>query len=261
MTHELEWALVAATLALGGVLLAVAVRRRWLAFEALPAAVLIGAAVVAGGGAGGGLLLFAFLMSTSILTRFRAHLKANDGREHSARSAGRLSRQVWANGGVAAACALLSLMPGTEYVAPGVAGALAAATADSWATEVGTALRGRTLLVTSLRAVEPGTSGGVSVAGTVAGVAGAALIGILAGVAAHLWMVPWQPESPAEIAVAAAWAPRLDLFLAVTLGGVVGMLVDSILGATIEGRYRRLDNEAVNLLATLTGAAVAALAV
>ncbi|MFC6736563.1 DUF92 domain-containing protein, partial [Halolamina salina] len=37
-----------------------------------------------------------------------------------------------------------------------------------------------------------------------------------------------------------------------TVGGVVGMTADSLLGATVEGD--RLENETVNLLATLSGA-------
>ena len=47
--------------------------------------------------------------------------------------------------------------------------------------------------------------------------------------------------------------------LAIAVAGVVGMLVDSLLGATVQGKIRWMDNDAVNLAATLTGAACAAL--
>jgi uncharacterized membrane protein len=47
--------------------------------------------------------------------------------------------------------------------------------------------------------------------------------------------------------------------VAIAVAGVVGMLVDSMLGATVQGKVRWMDNDAVNLAATLSGAACAAL--
>ena len=46
---------------------------------------------------------------------------------------------------------------------------------------------------------------------------------------------------------------------AIAIAGVVGMVVDSLLGATVQGKVRWMDNDAVNLAATLTGAACAGL--
>jgi len=137
-------------------------------------------------------------------------------------------RQVLANGGVAALAALAG-----SWIA--FAGALAAATADTWASEIGRHSRTPPRLITNGTPVPAGTDGGMTLLGTAAGIAGAGLI-------AALSYVLGQRDAPA-IAVA----------------GVVGMLVDSMLGATVQGKVRWMDNDAVNLAATLTGAAFAGL--
>jgi len=178
-----------------------------------------------------------------------------------------MSRQVLANGGVAAVAALLGSWTAT-------AGALAAATADTWATEIGSFSPAPPRLITTGARVTRGTSGGITALGTAGGVAGAAVIGALA-----VWLQPGGGG-------AAAGATHPPEFLALTAAaGLVGMLVDSLLGATLQGRYecpgcgaelergdtvchepvrlirgwRWLDNDAVNLAATLAGATAAAL--
>ena len=85
--------------------------------------------------------------------------------------------------------------------------------ADTWATEVGTLAGGEPVSIISRKRVPTGTSGGVTVAGTVAAVAGALFI-----------------------AVAATLARWPVAFAAVALGGVAGALADSVLGGTIQAR-------------------------
>jgi uncharacterized protein (TIGR00297 family) len=117
------------------------------------------------------------------------------------------------------------------------AGSVAAAMADTLSSEVG-GLFDSPRLVTTLETVPPGTDGGVTWQGEVAGTAGAALV---AAVAAALVLAP----SGGVVAVAV-----------VVAGGVAGMTADSVLGATVEGNG--VGNEAVNFSATLVGAVVAA---
>jgi len=116
------------------------------------------------------------------------------------------------------------------------AGSVAAAMADTLSSEVG-GLFDSPRLVTTLETVPPGTDGGVTWQGEVAGTAGAALV---AAVAAALVLAP----SGGVVAVAV-----------VVAGGVAGMTADSVLGATVEGNG--VGNEAVNFSATLVGAVVA----
>jgi len=213
------------------------------------AALLVGAAVTAGAGWAGLVLLFAFFLSSTWLT-------PGGGR--------RSAVQVAANGGVAAACALLARAAPIWMAA--FAGALAAAAADTWSTEIGGRSRSAPRLITTGAHVSPGTSGGVTWLGTAGGVAGGAFI---AAAAALLGLVGPVAALP------------------VAAGGVAGTLADSLLGATLQARWRCpgcgsvgekrrhgcpdtgmlasglawMTNDTVNLAATLVGAAVALLPV
>lgn len=122
--------------------------------------------------------------------------------------------QVWANGAVVTLCAAGALYaPHRLWLIAGL-GALAAATADTWATELGTAFGGEPRAVGKMSRVPPGTSGAVSILGTCALVAGALGQGTL------------------------AWAAGVSLqaAAAVAIGGVTGALVDTVAGATIQER-------------------------
>lgn len=202
----------------------------WLTPAGVASAVLVGCAVFAGAGwPGVGLLLF-FFVSASALTGLRRMEKGGAGR--SRRSAG----QVLANGGVAAGLALLALAGWSTAAELGLAGALAAATADTWATEIGTAGRWPTRRLVGWEPVAPGATGGVSVPGSLAGAAGAASAGALA---AFLF------DGPAAGLLSAGFG-----------GGVAGMLADSLIGATLEDEVGWVTNDVVNVAGTAIGAAV-----
>lgn len=217
--------------ALLGVLgLALAIRRDWLTRTGALAGLAVGAVLVVGTHAAGPILLVGFLASSSALTR-----------GGSARP--RTGWQVLANSAVPAAAALLAATGSLPRAGTAVAGAIAAVTADTWATEIGTALRAPARLVSNWRRVPPGRSGAISVPGTAAGFTGAAAIALAAA---------WLP--------ATAWGPALPPgFTPVLAGGLGGMFADSFLGATLEGRTPGINNETVNLLGSLAGAAIACL--
>jgi uncharacterized protein (TIGR00297 family) len=202
--------------------------------------------VLVGTGIGGVVLLLLFFLTSSALTTASRRARRDEGRRThyddgtpigpNADEKGRTAIQVLANGGVAAIAAASSLagwLPDAAYV---VTGSLAAATADTWATELGTQIGARTRLVTTWQTVPPGRSGGVSWPGSAAGAAGAVLI----ATAAALLFGP-----------AGGWS-----WLAVgATGGVAGTIADSFAGAGIEGRLRWVDNNVVNGICTVTGGA------
>jgi uncharacterized protein (TIGR00297 family) len=216
--------------ALGILGLALALHRNWLTRAGVLAGLGIGALLIAGTHAAGPILLVGFLASSSLLSRARSDGPRNGW-------------QVLANSAVPAIAALLAATGALPCAGAAVAGAIAAVTADTWATEIGIALRAPARLVSTWRSVPPGRSGAISVPGTAAGCSGAAAIALFA-----TWLPPtaWGPALPPE-------------FTPVLVGGLVGMFTDSFLGATLEGRLPGINNETVNFLGSLSGAVTACL--
>ena len=116
----------------------------------------------------------------------------------------------------------------------GFIGAIATATADTMASEIG--VLSKPILITSREHVKPGTDGGISALGTAAGLIGALIIGLTA------YLVNVSPELTHSLLIA--------LF-----AGMIGCFADSLLGATLE-RSGLFNNEHVNLSATIIGALV-----
>jgi uncharacterized membrane protein len=282
-------ALLAAALALAGRAL------RWLTAGGALAAWLVGTAVFAAADLEGAALLGLFFVSGSVLTaaapphprvlgagcwvlgtadappiakrltdqaplpQHPAPNAQNPGRAGGRAGGARTARQVLANG-LCAALGALGVAAGIEPAWAILAGSLAAAQADTWATEIGAFARAVPRLVTTGRPVPAGSSGGVTPLGTGGGLVGAAA---MAGL---------------------AWALGLPAPAAVLAGGVTGMVADSVLGATVQAVYyceacsreteiaqhgcaggvrlvrgrSWIDNDAVNLLGSAVGGLVTA---
>jgi uncharacterized protein (TIGR00297 family) len=181
-------------------------------------------------------LILLFIL-TFAATRFGRSRKESLGVAE--RRTGRRASQVIANLGAAGLLAATGSQ-GTAISTLGLAAcvaALAEATADTVSSEIGQALAGTrfgaTILITSGRAVPPGTDGGISLAGTFAGILAAALVVMV---------------SP----FAYTFGPALCIFS----GALAGLIFDSVLGATVE-RKGWLNNDLVNFASTLLAAAVA----
>ncbi len=206
-----------------GLLLAVAssyiaYRAKSLSRDGAFAAALMGTIIFGLGGWQWAVLLLAFFVSSSALTRIFKNRK-KDPEEKYSKGGQRDAGQVLANGGLAALIVLLhAFYPQSFWAWPAFAGVLAAVNADTWATELGVLNPNPPRLLTDLqKSVERGTSGGVSLYGTIAALLGAALIGYLAAVLIT--------------------TDRIAIFLLVTLAGLLGSLFDSLLGATVQAIY------------------------
>jgi uncharacterized protein (TIGR00297 family) len=218
--------------------------------------------IAVGAGWDWGVLLFGYFVSSSLLSRFRAAEKEARVRGRVEKGGGgqRDAAQVAANGGVFVLAAIGYALTGHAAAVAIAAGALAASTADTWATELGTIARRVPRSIVTWRAVPVGTSGGVTGEGTVASLAGATFLGALAA------GVSW------------GWTAALGA----VAGGVFGSLFDSFLGGTIQDRrwcthcavateqithvcgnatrhaggWSWVDNDVVNALSTVAGALV-----
>jgi uncharacterized protein (TIGR00297 family) len=190
------------------------------------AAALVGTVIFGIGGWQWAILLLTFFISSSALTRAFGRQKRGLDEKYS-KGGERDAAQVFSNGGLAAAFAALhGLFPAAAWPWIGFAAALAAVNADTWATELGVLNPTRPRLITDLRQrVEKGTSGGVSLVGTLASLAGSALIALLA-----VLLFPLSSFPPLS-------TPPFLLFVLLTLSGLAGALLDSLLGATVQAMY------------------------
>ena len=146
-----------------GVALA-AYRARALSLDGAIAAFVVGTIVVDAGGWSSAAVLLAFFVPSALLTRLGRERKRSLRGTHEA--APRNAWQVLANGGVATLCAIAAVDANVPFSAA-FAGAFAAASADTWGTEIGTLARRRPVSILTFRPMEPGLSGGVSLLGTV----------------------------------------------------------------------------------------------
>lgn len=207
-----------------------------------------------------GVLLLSLFISVSLLSRLGAGEKAKRLNGLIEKSGERDAAQIIANGAVFTIAAAGSLIaPATGWFAIAV-GALSFSAADSWATEMGTLAPRDPISIINGRGVPAGTSGGISVLGTLGALGGALFIG-------------------AE-AVFAAWPVSLA---GAVIGGVGAAFADSLIGATLQttrwcdrcnkpteqrvhdcgtptritGGIRWLDNDAVNAVCSVIGALIA----
>lgn len=255
--------LLVGAIAAGGVAAACYLARA-LTWSGAAAAMITGAVAIAAGW-DWAVVLIAYFASTSLLSRLGANRKRARLRGIVDKTGARDATQVMANGFPFLACAVLAIVsPHGISFTWAVAGAasLAASAADTWATEIGTLVGQVPRSILTGRRLVVGESGGVTSAGSLAAFGGALFVGVVA---------------------AAVMSLGITGFALIALGGGIGAVVDSVIGASIQrrswcdacvretemrihicgtttrhiGGLAWLENDGVNLIATTTGALVA----
>ena len=184
------------------------------------AATVVGTVIFGMGGLEWAILLLTFFITSSGLSRLFKRRKVGLDEKFS-KGHQRDAGQVLGNGGLATIFAALhAFYP--ESVMPwiGFAASLAAVNADTWATELGVLNPTPPRMITSLsKRVEKGTSGGISLFGTLASLLGSAVIALPA-----VLLSPIEPLNT-------------NSFFLITAAGVAGSFFDSLLGATVQAMY------------------------
>ena len=243
---------------LGGVTIFLSYRAKLLTASGAVSAFLLATIIFGFGGWKWTLPILTFFVSSSLLSKvgkfkFDTLFEKGSRRDHV---------QVLANGGIAGFCMILEVFIPSPINYLAYLGALAAANADTWATEIGMRWGKTPRLISNLNLVPPGTSGGVTAAGLFGALSGSVLLA-LCGL---IFLTPAEGLSTGL------------LFTLIVSSGFAGSLVDSLLGAIFQIQYqcdvcnkmteknihceirtipvsgiRWFDNDVVNFFNTLTG--------
>lgn len=241
-----------------------------LSFSGMLAAIVMGTIYFGAGNAFWFGILLLFFISSSLLSKLHHENKAELEATYD-KTGRRDAGQVFANGGLGMLLVLLNAIYPLEIWGFLFIGVMATVTSDTWATEIGTLAKRPPRSVLTGKVLQAGTSGGVSLPGTLAAAAGGVLIGVAS------WLLRAASGMPQH--------SLLTLALAGLLGGLAGAFADSVLGATVQrmnrcavcareveasmhcGKptvyargWRWMDNDTVNAVSSIIGGVVALLA-
>lgn len=229
--HSLSDPLFLSVLLLLAVAMLLSVKYRKLTVAGSIAAVVIGSLVFFAAGIKGVLMLITFFALAVVATAHKKEVKTQ--LDHSGeQTGGRTAGQVLANGGVAGLMSVMILLnnPNATIYLLMMAASLAAALSDTLSSELGTVYGKRFYNILSFKKDENGLDGVISVEGTLIGLTGAFIVGVM-------------------------YAGISKICLLIAVAGVLGNLMDSLLGAILE-RMGYIGNNMVNFLNTLFAALV-----
>lgn len=208
----------------------IAYKKRSLSLSGVIAAIIVGTIIYYLGGVLSFTLMMGFFISSSILSKLLKERKKALDKIHE-KGDRRDWVQVVANGGVAIVYLILYRYYNNETFLVISSISFAVSNSDTWASEVGVLSKGKTVSIITFKKIEKGISGGISLLGTLSALAGATFISIVFSI---LYIV--LNGFKIEIYY---WS------ILIVLLGFLGSIIDSILGATIQGHYYDEENNCV----------------
>ncbi len=196
-----------------------AYRFKLLTLDGALSAFLLGSIIFGTGGVTFALPLLFFFFSSSLLSKYKQG-KKTEYKTIFEKTGARDKNQVLANGSLAGILCFIYLLFPSSSIYSAYLSSLAAVTADTWGTEIGILSPSAPLSLKSFKRVSPGSSGGISLLGTISSFCGSFFL-VLSG------FIPGVSPFPL----------RLNAFLIIILAGFSGSLIDSLLGAYLQAQY------------------------
>ena len=191
-------------------------------------AIIIGLIIFVGAGGFSWILLTVFFISSSIITHIKKSYKSKLSSEY--KKSRRDYIQVIANGAVPAIFSIIYFYTNSQAALLTVIATIAANCSDTWASELGVLSKGKNISILTFKPIPRGESGGVSLWGTIAAAMGSTLIALL-------YSINLLINSKLAVQTIVIY------FIAITIIGLIGSFIDSVLGLTLQARYRDNDNK------------------
>lgn len=187
-------------------------------------AIILGTGIFVTSGIYGLTLLILFFMTSSFFSHFKKSRKKEVAKQFD-KTGKRDVLQVLANGGIGLIFSILYFFTNEAIFLIALATSFAAANADTWSTELGVLNNRMPISLRTFKRVTKGTSGAISLIGTLSGLLGSAFIAISFVILIKI------------IKLKNLGVNTIEAFILITLGGFLGGIVDSFLGATVQGIY------------------------
>lgn len=189
------------------VILLIVNNKKWLTAPGTTAAVLLATLIIFGVGSYYLIPIGIFFIAGSLSSKLTSKSKESNGRT---------AIQVFANGGVATLSLILFRLTGDTLFELGYFLSICISLSDTMSSDLGTYFGQNTYDIISRKPIKIGLSGGISFAGTIAGIIAAILFGVTCYLFLNL---------------------TLSSLLLIIISGIFGMLLDSVLGSIFQAKY------------------------